>query len=292
MKILGTGLSGLVGSRVVDLLSSSFEFENLSRATGIDIADLNQVIAAFEKNDSPLVLHLAAKTDVDGCEADKKLGKDGEAWKINVEGTRNIVKACEKSGKKLIYVSTDFVFDGNIDEGNFYTEEDAPDPVNWYATTKYEGEKVVQGSSTPWVIVRLAYPYRASFEKVDFARAIKARLEENLPVATVSDHIFAPTFIDDFSFSLKVLIEKDVTGIFHTVGGDCLSPFDAANIIAETFNLDKNLITKTTREEFFKDRAQRPFRLSLKNAKIESFGVKNSTFREGVLKIKEQLLQQ
>ena len=289
MKIIGTGLNGLVGSRIVELLNSSFEFESISRSTGVDITDASQVLDVVSKSPAEVVLHLAAKTDVDGCEKDKDLREKGEAWKINVEGTKNIVKACEKSGKKLIYVSTDFVFDGEIGEGEFYTEESTPNPVNWYARTKYEGEKVVQQSSTPWVIVRLAYPYRANFTKPDFYRAIKKRLESGQPVAAVADHVFTPTFIDDFANCLRVLIEKKVTGIFHTVGEEFLSPFDAADIIAEIFALDKNLISKTTREEFFKGRAQRPFRLALKNAKIESFGVKNSTFREGILKIKEQL---
>lgn len=289
MKILGTGLNGLVGSRIVELLSSSFEFENFSRATGGDITDKDQVLKAFSENSAEIALHLAAKTDVDGCEKDKDFGEKGEAWRINVDGTKNIVEACEKSGKKLIYVSTDFVFDGEIGEGEFYTEEGFPNPVNWYARTKYEGEKVVQQSSASWIIVRLAYPYRASFEKLDFFRAIKKRLESGMPVAAVTDHIFAPTFIDDFANCLKVLIQNDVKGIFHTVGEEFLSPYEAANIIAETFDLDSNLISKTTREEFFKGRALRPFRLALKNAKIESFGVKNSTFREGILKIKEQL---
>lgn len=289
MKIIGTGLNGLVGSRIVELLNSSFEFESISRSTGVDITDASQVLDVVSKSPAEVVLHLAAKTDVDGCEKDKDSGKDGEAWKINVEGARNVAEACMEYGKKLIYVSSDFVFDGEIGEREFYTEESTPNPVNWYARTKYEGEKVVQQSSAPWVIVRLAYPYRANFTKPDFYRAIKKRLESGQPVAAVTDHVFTPTFIDDFANCLKVLIEKKATGIFHTVGEEFLSPFDAADIIAEVFGLDKNLISKTTREEFFKGRAQRPFRLALKNAKIESFGVKNSTFREGILKIKEQL---
>lgn len=289
MNILGTGLNGLVGSRVVELLGPSFEFENISRSTGVDITDSNQVLNAMSKSSAQNVLHLAAKTDVDLCEKDKALGKDSEAWKINVEGTKNIVEACEKLSKKLIYVSTDFVFDGKIEEGEFYTEESVPNPLNWYAMTKYEGEKIVQECAAAWIIVRLAYPYRATFEKGDFFRAIKKRLESEQSVTAVTDHMFAPTFIDDFANCIRVFLQSNVTGIFHTVGSQILSPFEAAGIIAETFGLDKSLISKTTREEFFKKRAQRPYRLALKNAKIESIGVTNSTFGEGVLKIKEQL---
>lgn len=289
MKILGTGLNGLVGSRVVELLKSSFEFENVSRATGVDITDFSQVLNAVSKSSAEIVLHLAAKTDVDGCEKERDLGIESDAWKINVEGTRNVAQACEKFGKKLIHTSTDFVFDGKIGEDEFYTEESIPSPINWYSKTKHEGEKIVQQSSCPWVIVRLAYPYRANFEKPDFFRAIKKRLESGQPVIAVTDQIFTPTLIDDFAHCLKILIKNNNTGIYHTAGGDFLSPYDAVNVIAETFGLGKNSITKTTREEFFKDRAPRPFRLALKNVKIESLGVKNSTFREGLFKIKEQI---
>jgi len=288
MKILGTGMRGLVGSRVQELLSE-YEFENLDRASGIDITNTEQVSTSIEKSDAKIVLHFAAKTDVDGCEKDKSLGKDGDAWKINVEGTQNVSDACSKSGKKIIYISTDFVFDGNIADGKFYTEADNPNPLNWYAKTKYEGEKVVQGSASPWIIARLAYPYRASFEKNDFFRAILKRLQNGEKVAAVTDHYFCPTFIDDAAFALGKLIESNWEGIFHVVGSQCLTPYDAANSVAGEFGLDRSLISKTTREEFFKDRAPRPLRLALKNDKIDRLGTKLRTFEEGIKEIKNQL---
>jgi dTDP-4-dehydrorhamnose reductase len=288
MKILGTGLNGLVGSRVVELLSSKYEFENLSRSTGVDISHAEQILTAVKNSNSDIILHLAAKTNVDGCELDKDAGENGEAWKINVEGTKNVVDACVQSGKKLIYVSTDFVFDGEIGEDEFYTEDSVPNPVNWYAQTKYEGEKLVQNSSGEWMIVRLAYPYRANFSKGDFFRAMKNRLSSNQPIAGVTDHIFCPTFIDDFAHALDVLIQHEATGIYHTVGAQPLSPYDVAREIADVFNLDKNLISKTTREKYFQGKAPRPFRLVLKNDKIKALGVKMKTFSEGLQEIKSQ----
>lgn len=286
MKILGTGLNGLVGSRIVELLSGKYEFENLSRSSGVDITNENQVLEKITNSDAQIVLHLAAKTDVDGCEKDKELGEEGEAWKINVLGTQNVANACLATNKKLIYISTDFVFDG---EKEVYYEEDIPDPINWYAQTKYEGEKIVQNLKTPWVIARIAYPYRANFTKIDFFRAIKKRLQEGLPVAGVTDHIFTPTFIDDIAFVIDALIKNTSQGIFHAVGSQSLTPYDAALLIAKTFDLDQNLISKTTREEFFKDRAQRPFQLALKNDKITESGVRMKTFEEGLREVKKQI---
>ncbi len=289
MKILGTGLDGLVGSRIVELLSSKYQFENNSISTGLDITDRDAVLEKIKTSNAQVVLHLAAKTDVDGCEKDKALAKDGEAWKINVEGTRNVVDACDESGKKLIYISTDFVFDGENPPSLGYDENDSPNPLNWYAKTKYEGEKLVQGSKCPWTIIRIAYPYRLSFVKNDFVRAILKRLETGMTVFAVSDHIFTPTFIDDIAFAINMLIRKEERGLFHVVGSQHLSPYEAALMIADAFSFDRKNIIKTTRSEYFKQRAYRPFKLVLKNDKIENLGIKMRTLKEGLRELKKQI---
>lgn len=286
MKILGTGLQGLIGSRIVELLSSSYTFENISRTTGVDIRNAEQVRNAIQQSDADIVFHLAAKADVDGCEKDKHLGKAGAAWQINVEGTRNVAKACEQFGKKMIYFSTDFVFDG---EKEFYNESDLPSPINWYAQTKYEGEKIVQSLTSPWIISRLAYPYRSAFPKNDFVRAIKEKLEKGEKVSMVTDHIMTPTFVDDIVYALSCLIEKDTKGIYHVVGSQFISPFEAAVTIADTFGFDKDLIQPTTRANFFLGRAQRPFRLALENDKIRELGVNMRTFEDGLEEVKTQM---
>lgn len=285
IKIIGTGLNGLVGSRVSELLSGEFEFTNISRATGVDITNKEQVEHAISESIAEIVLHLAAKTDVDSSEKEKHLGENSEVWQINVNGTKNVAEACVKTNKKLIYVSTDLVFDG---EQESYDEESTPDPVNFYGVTKYEGEKIVKALTSPWIIVRPAYPYRAEFEKKDFVRAMLSRVESGQQIKAVTDHYFMPTFIDDFAQTLGLLIEKNQTGIFHTTGASLESPFTAAGKIATEFGLDQKLISQTTREEFFKDRAQRPFRLFLKNDKIGKLGGKMKTFEEGLEEIKRQ----
>jgi dTDP-4-dehydrorhamnose reductase len=288
MKILGTGLTGLVGSRIVELLSSKYEFENLSRSSGVDITDKNSLFKKIINSDAAIILHLAAKADVDGCEKDKVLGQNGEAWKINVEGTRYVADACLRTNKKLIYISTDFVFDGINPPTGGYSEEDIPNPINWYAQTKYEGEKIISDLKTPWIIARIAYPYRSKFPKVDFLRAILDKLKEGKTIVAVEDHIFVPTYIDDIAFALDSLIRANSQGIFHVVGSQSLTPFDAANLIADKFNLDKSKIIKATRSEFFNNRAPRPFHLNLKNDKIIKLGVQMRTFEEGLGEILKQ----
>lgn len=289
MKILGTGLNGLVGSRITELLKDSFGFTNISRETGVDICNKDQVEDAISSSDAHVVFHLAAKTDVDGCENDRDLGKEGDAWRINVIGTQNVAEASKRHNKKLVYVSTDFVFDGVNPPVGGYSEEDAPHPLSWYGETKYEGEKVVQNEGGAWMILRIAYPYRAQFVKKDFFRAMKDRLEQNLPMKAVSDGLFTPTFIDDIAVAFKTLVLDNQQGIFHVTGNQALSPYDAAVSIAKVFNLRSDEIGKTTQEEFFKGRAERPFHGVIKNDKIQKLGLSMSTFREGLLRVKDQL---
>lgn len=286
MKILGTGLDGLVGSRIVDLLKDKYEFENLSISTGIDVTDRSAVLERITGSDAQMVLHLAAKTNVDGCELDKALGEKGDAWKINVLGTQNVVDGCLQNNKKIIYISTDFVFDGTKE---VYVEEDIPNPINWYAKTKYEGEKIIQNSKIPWIIVRIASPYRAKFERLDFARAILKRLQEGLPIAGVVDHVFTPTYIDDIVFAIDNLINNNAQEIFHIVGSQSLSPYAAALLIAKEFGLEASGIDKTTRVSYFANKAPRPFQLALKNDKIVKLGIKMRTFEEGLREIKNQM---
>lgn len=302
MKILGTGLSGLVGSRVVELLKNKYEFEDLSLSSGVDITDQENVIKKVKNSKAPVLLHFAAKTGVDNCEKDKdediKILRDKDikrflglktAWAINVLGTKNIVKACQLAKKKLIYISTDFVFDGEkSQEFNGYGEEDNPNPINWYGQTKYEGENIVRSSNLPWTIVRIAYPYRAYFTKNDFVRTFVERLKEGEKLMMVTDHIMTPTFIDDIAKALDVLIAQGLRGIFHVVGDQFVTPYEASLLITRVFELDESQISKTTRADYFKNKAPRPFYLGLRNDKIEKLGVKMRTFEEGLEEIKRQ----
>lgn len=274
MKILGTGLSGLVGSRIVEVLQGRAEFEH----SEVDVADEASIKKKIESSDASIVLHLAAKANVDACEDDESLQGEGQTWKINVLGTKNIAEACQAHSKKLVYISTDFVFNG---ENPPYSEDSIPSPINWYGKTKYEGEKVAENVQN-FIIARISYPYRSKFERNDFARAFIEKLKSGQEVNAVVDHKFNPTFIDDIAEALFALIEKNQTGIFHVVGSKPISPFDAANLIADKFGFDKTLIKQTTRKEFFKNRAQRPFRLELLNDKITGLGIKMRTFEEGL----------
>lgn len=288
-SVLLIGASGLIGSRLVELFEGKYTTEEVGITNGVDITDIS-TLGPVANSNANTIIHLAAKTDVDGCEDDKAKGEEGASWKINVNGARNVAEICKKTGKKMVYFSTDFVFNGEKKEGEGYTEEDKPDPLSWYAKTKYEGEVAVQNTLENHVILRTAYPYRAEFpEKRDFVRTIKYFLDSGKEVRAVTDHIMCPTFIDDMALAISTLIDQDKVGIYNMSGSTPLSPYDAAQMIAEEFGLDKNLILKTTREEFFKGRAIRPFNIYMKNDKIRGLGVTMNTFSDGLALMHKQL---
>lgn len=289
MKILGTGLNGLIGSRIVELNKDKHTFQNISRSTGVDITDYSQVLNAISSSDASIIFHAAAYTDVKAAEKEKDLGQESKSWKINVIGTQNVAKVCSQTGKKLIYLSTDMVVGGDdMPEGGF-REDAVPNPLSFYAVTKSEAEKIVQSLSTPWVIMRTAYPYRASFEKPDFVRFFKQWLTEKKPISVLTDRIISPTFIDDLANALDVLVEKDALGIYHTVDSQIVSIYEAVVLIAKAFNLDTKLIGKTTRKEFLIGRPPEPFSSALNNAKIRELGVSMHTFEQGLEIIKTQI---
>jgi len=288
MKIIGTGLSGLVGSRMVEHLGSEFDFEDISRKTGTDILDKEAVFTRIKNSSSDFVIHSAAYTQVDQAEKEKDLGEESLAWKINVNGTENVLEACEATNKHLIHISTDMVFPGTKKLPERYVETDNTGAVGWYAKTKEEAEKIVLQSKIPFTILRIAYPYLANSEK-NYVHIFKSLLEQNKSFSAVEDHYFTPLFLDDLSDVLKIVINQKLTGIYHVGGKDSLSPFLIAQKIADVFNLDKNLVKPTTREIFFKDKAPRAFNLSLDSSKIEALGVKLKDFLEGLSIIRQQI---
>lgn len=283
MNILGTGLSGLVGSRVTQLLSPDFTFENLSLETGVDITNKISIDTYFSKSAAPWVFHMAAYTDVQGAEKERERKEESTAWKVNVVATQHIADTCKRLGKKLLYIDTDYAFDG---KKKSYTEEDTPNPLGWYAITKSEGAKRVLTSGG--LVIRISNPYRAHpAGKKDFVHKMMERLQCGQTVIAPTDQLFTPTFIDDIASALRVLVRLGGSGIYHVVGNP-LSPFEAANIIAETFGCDATLVEKSTFAKMFADRAPVPQYAALKNDKIRSLGVFMHSFAQGIAEVKKQ----
>ena len=181
------------------------------------------------------------------------------------------------------------VFPGTKKLPEKYSEEDTTGAVGFYAKTKEEAEKLVEKASCPWVILRIAYPYRSSFEKKEYVRKFIDLLKRGNQIKAVFDHYFTPTFIDDLAQAIDLIIKENFTGKLHATGGEIVSPYEAALKIAECFELNKGLIEKATRAEYFKVKAPRAYNLSLNNDKIGKLGIKMRPFSQGLIEIKKQL---
>lgn len=276
MKIAITGADGLVGSRIIKLLKNDFEFIAISQKD-CDITNKNQVFQTVKGIDFEILLHLAAYTNVDGAESEPEL-----AYRINVEGTKNIFDAVCQKNKKIIYISTDFVFDGKNPP---YDEDCVPRPLGVYGKTKYEGERIIGSQG---MIVRISYPYRAAFEKKrDFVRTIISLLKKRKTIAMVTDSSMTPTFIDDIAYALKYLYTHYSPEIFHVVGRSSHSPYEAGKHIAYIFGFDEHLIQPTTYEEYFKGKAPRPYDSRMVSKKNIFSPMR--TFEEGLQEMVRQL---
>jgi len=318
MNILTTGLSGLVGSRIQEVLQNDCSFEDIHLNGRVEIQDSDAVKKRFEESSAKYVLHLAAKADPDECEKDreeiKKLSLSAQAgnevikeknqlnisainsddWKgsssafaVNVVGTKNISESALATGKKLIYISTDYVFSG--DTKNMYTEESVPDPVNYYGLTKYWGEQIVQNIYPDAIIARIAVPYGSrSTKKLDIVARMRQRFEKNEAISGIEDQLVTPTFIDDIAHSIKLLFEKNISGIVNVVGSSSISPYEIALAIAGVFNYDKHLIKAVTMKDFYINRARRPQYTVLSNDKLKNLGYTPRTFDKGIEQLNAQ----
>jgi len=285
-NIVTIGGGGLVGSRVNYLLSKNYNIKNFSRSSGLDISNPKTLNILNQEKYENLIVY-AAKTDVDSCEADKVKNKTGQAYKVNVKGVENVLSAIKDQNKKITLISTDFVFSGNDTPTGGYTEQSRPNPVNWYGQTKYLAEQLVQKSNNPYIILRISYPFLKKNSdnmspKKDLLQILKSRLESNMEVKAVTDHVMTPTLIDDISLVIDKLISEDKQGTYHATGDQSISPYEAALLIAEKHHFDKSLINKTTRADFFKERAPRPFNLKMNNGKIRELGLKMTKFEDSI----------
>ena len=259
MKILITGVNGLVGNSLYKLLeesdhivySSSRNIEGLAKYK-VDITDKNEVDSFFESEKPDVVINSAAIADVDLCEEEREL-----CWKVNVEGVQNLVDMCNRYGSHLTHISTDYIFDGKKESG-IYLENDKPNPQGYYAESKLEGERIILDSNISHSILRTILVY-GLHNKPNIVTFIKSYLEEGKSVNLVSDQVRMPTFVDDLSRACISASEKKARGVFHICGPDQMSYLDIGNRIAEYFSFDKSLINHVQTKDL-NQKAKRPFR--------------------------------
>jgi dTDP-4-dehydrorhamnose reductase len=252
MKVLVTGANGLLGQELIALLlqrkqiviatskgPSRLEASVASKLTyqDLDITDglaVQKVITDFQPE---AIIHAAAMTQVDECELNKI-----DCYNINVTATRFLIEAAKEVNAKLLYVSTDFIFDGSAGP---YREDDEPKPLNYYGSTKLSAETEVMESGLHWAIARTVLVIgNAIGTRSNIISWVKDKLSKGEKIKVVNDQFRTPTFTEDLARGIVLILEKNASGIYHISGKDLLTPYDIALKTAAHFRLDHSLIEK------------------------------------------------
>jgi dTDP-4-dehydrorhamnose reductase len=287
-KLVITGSAGLLGSKVMKFAKHDYEVIPLHNtkplhpnSLKLDITDRKQVYNLLTKLKPDIAIHAASETNVDKCETEKE-----HVWKTNVEGTRNIALACSKAGAKLVYISTDYIFDG--EKGN-YKEQDKPNPINYYGVTKLEGENQVIYHCKNYAILRTSVLYGWHPWKQNFATWIISMLKQNKEITIVKDHYNTPTLADNLAEITIEAVQEDLQGLYHVSGSERISRYEFAQQIAKTFNLDPNLIKPIKMRQLAAWIAKRPKDSSLSTDKIQKqLKTKPLNITEGLNRMKKE----
>lgn len=291
VKVLITGANGLLGQHLTKLLiDKNYQVVATSRGESrlpfqpsdnytyreMDIANALEVFAVMSQEKPDVVVHAAAMTQVDDCEL-----RPQHCERINVQGTSQVLTDAETFSSHFIYISTDFVFDG--EQGN-YAEEDDTKPISLYGFTKLQAESMVQTSTIPFAIVRtcLVYGNLLKGTRSNIVSWVKDSLEQGKTIQVVSDHVRTPTYVEDLAKGIALIIEKKATGIYHISGKDWLTPYDIALKTAAKYNLDAGKIVKVDAATF-KQPGRRPMKTGfvIEKARRE-LGFEPITFEQGL----------
>lgn len=284
MKVFVTGVNGQLGHDVMnelnkrgyegvgsDITQSYSGIADDSAVTtmpyiGLDITDEEAVQQVIDKVKPDAVIHCAAWTAVDMAEDDDKIDK---VHAINVDGTRYIATACKKNDCKMLYLSTDYVFDG---QGTEPWKPDCKDykPLNVYGQTKLDGELAVANTLEKYFIVRIAWVFGLNGK--NFIKTMLNVGKNHDTVRVVNDQIGTPTYTFDLAKLLVDMIETDKYGYYHATNeGGYISWYDFTCEIYKQAGLDTKVIPVTT-QEYGLSKAARPFNSRLDKSKLVEAG--------------------
>jgi dTDP-4-dehydrorhamnose reductase len=292
MKILITGANGFLGYYLVEQLLAKnfsviatgkgecrlpFTYDINFQWLSMDFTDPFSIHDVFEDIKPDVVVHAGAMSKPDECEMDQM-----KAYLVNVEGTVQLLINSEDLKSFFVFVSTDFVFDG---ERGMYNEDDAPRPVNYYGRTKLEAEEAVKEYEYDWAIVRTVLLYGKNHSgHNNILKIVKEKLEKGEAYNVVDDQIRTPTYVEDLANGIVSIIEKKAKGIFHLSGKDILTPYQMAIKTAGYLKLDSSVIKKVTAANFSQP-ARRPLKTGFVIDKArKELGYEPLSFEEGLKK--------
>ncbi|MBP6697513.1 MAG: NAD(P)-dependent oxidoreductase [Flavobacteriales bacterium] len=299
MRILITGSNGLLGQKLIAALRNDPEVEVLATSRGLDrtpeplldryraldITSQAEVQAVFGATRPEVVIHTAAMTNVDACELDPA------ACELqNVTATGHLVRAAERHRSHFIFLSTDFIFDG---EAGPYREEDRPHPLSIYGQSKLDAEGLVIGSGLArWAIARtiIVYGVAPGLSRSNVVLWAKAALEKGEPIKVVDDQWRMPTLAEDLADGCTRIAKQGATGIYNLSGPDGMSILELVQRVARFFDLDPSVIRPVTSASLAQP-AKRPPRTGfvLDKARRE-LGYAPLRFEEGLAVLRSQLV--
>lgn len=256
-KVLVTGANGMLGQDLVPILEDEGYEVIETDIHNLDITNSEQVEVVLNHENPDIVIHCAAYTNVDAAEENIEI-----ATKINVTGTENIAKVCGKNDITMVYISTDYVFDGEKQEA--YLPNDKTKPQSIYGKTKLDGEKAVQKHCKKFYITRTSWLY--GHHGKNFVETM-INLADKPEVKVVNDQIGCPTWTVELANGIAKLLEEQANyGIYHICGSGETSWYDFAKEIFKLSNLNVNLKPCSTEE--FPRPAKRPKHSTMDNSGI------------------------
>jgi dTDP-4-dehydrorhamnose reductase len=217
-KVLVVGALGMLGHDLLKVFAKGYEVIGVDKEE-VDITRQGATLKIIKEIVPQVVINAAGYTDVDGCE--KKMRK---AFAVNGEGAKNLAKGCRETGAKLVYVSTDYIFDG--EKKTPYREDDPPNPLNIYGESKLMGERYLEELLDDFLIIRTQWLYGQHGR--NFVETILALTRERDKIEVVHDQKGAPTYTADLSKAIATLVRKNLKGTFHVSNKGSCSWYDFA----------------------------------------------------------------
>jgi len=269
LKFLVTGSAGLIGHQVVKDLSEThevFSCYNKSKPefgipTKMDLLNHEMISNVLSEKNPDIVIHLGAMTAVDLCDT-----QQDNALKINSQATEILAKECSKINSFMVYVSTDYVFNGN---SGLYKENDVTNPLGFYGKSKLLGEKSIQNFSSNWCIARTSTPFGLHPTKKSFPIWVIENLQKQKQIDILTDQFTSPTYVPSLSRMLIEISERHLTGIIHVAGASKISRYEMASLVSDKLGLDGKLLREISINDI-KWEAQRPKDSSLNVSKAIS----------------------
>lgn len=290
-RVLIIGASGFLGKELYKIFKTDKDYEAFGTYSRngirdleyLDLTDLESIKYTFSKTKPNIVIITSALTNVDYCEVNRK-----ETENINVNGIKNIAKVCKEHNCRVIYISTDYVFDG---KSGPYDETDKTSPINYYGKTKLLGEKIIGKEIEDYLLVRTTVVYGWDLESKNFIMQLIRNLSENKYMKVPIDQVSSPTYCPNLAEMIKESCDKNISGTLNIVGSDILDRYSFSIKAAEVLNLKKDLLipveTKTLEQV-----AKRPLDAGLKVERISKLlNTKPIGINEGLNEVQKFYLE-